>query len=127
VEREAVVSEERPTIANVYLNRLAQGMPLQADPTVQYAMGYQTDSDQWWKTPVTLEEYSEVNSPYNTYLNYGLPPGPIANPGADSITATLQPAQTDYLFFMGCGGEGRHLFASDFETHEQNVAACSGQ
>ena len=126
VEREAVVPAERPTIANVYLNRLAQNMPLQADPTVQYAMGYQTDTGQWWKTPVTLEEYSQVNSPYNTYLNFGLPPGPIANPGADSLNATLQPAQTNYLFFMGCGGEGAHLFAEDFATHEANVAACSG-
>lgn len=124
VEREAVVPAERTTIASVYLNRLAQGMYLQADPTVQYAMGYQTDSGQWWKTPVTLEEYSQVNSPYNTYLNPGLPPGPIANPGADSINATLQPAQTAYLFFMGCGGEGAHLFAEDFATHEANVAAC---
>lgn len=125
IEREAVVPEERTTIASVYLNRLAQGMPLQADPTVQYAMGYQTDSGQWWKTPVTLEEYSQVNSPYNTYLNYGLPPGPIANPGAASINAALQPDQTDFLFFMGCG-EGAHLFAEDFETHQANVAACGG-
>lgn len=125
VEREAVVPGERPTIASVYLNRLAQNMPLQADPTVQYAMGYQTDTGQWWKTPVTLEEYSEVNSPYNTYLHYGLPPGPIANPGADSIRATLQPDQTTYLFFMGCG-EGGHVFADDYETHQANVAACGG-
>ncbi len=124
VEREAVVDEERPTIADVYLNRIEQGMYLQADPTVQYAMGYQTDTGQWWKTPVTLEEYSEVNSPYNTYLNGGLPPGPIANPGASSINATLQPAQTTYLFFMGCGGEGAHLFAENYEVHQQNVAAC---
>jgi UPF0755 protein len=124
VEREAIVPAERPTIASVYLNRLAQGMYLQADPTVQYAMGYQTDTGQWWKTPVTLEEYSQVNSPYNTYLNGGLPPGPIANPGADAINATLQPAQTSYLFFMGCGGDGGHLFAEDFATHEANVAAC---
>lgn len=124
VEREAVVPEERPTIASVYLNRLEQGMYLQADPTVQYAMGYQTDTGQWWKTPVTLEEYSQVNSPYNTYLNGGLPPGPIANPGAASINATLQPEQTNYLFFMGCGGEGAHLFAEDYETHQANVAAC---
>lgn len=126
VEREAVVPAERTTIASVYLNRLAQGMPLQADPTVQYAMGYQTDSGQWWKTPVTLDEYSQVNSPYNTYLNYGLPPGPIANAGADSINATLQPEQTAYLFFMACGGEGLHLFATDYETHQANVAACGG-
>jgi UPF0755 protein len=126
VEREAVVPTERPTIASVYLNRLAQGMYLQADPTVQYAMGYQTDTGQWWKTPVTLEEYSQVNSPYNTYLNPGLPPGPIATPGASALNATLQPEQTNYLFFMGCGGEGAHLFASDFTTHEANVAACGG-
>jgi UPF0755 protein len=112
-------------MASVYFNRLANGMPLQADPTVQYAMGYQTDTGQWWKTPVTLEEYSQVNSPYNTYLNYGLPPGPIANPGAAAINAALQPEQTDYLFFMGCG-EGRHLFAADFAEHEANVAACGG-
>lgn len=124
VEREAVVANERPLIASVYLNRLAQGMYLQADPTVQYAMGYQTDTGQWWKTPVTLEEYSQVNSPYNTYLNPGLPPGPIANPGAASIIATLQPEPTNYLFFMGCGGEGAHLFAEDYATHEANVAAC---
>lgn len=126
VEREAVVAAERPTIASVYLNRLAQGMYLQADPTVQYAMGYQTDSGQWWKTPVTLDEYSQVSSPYNTYLNPGLPPGPIASPGASSIIATLQPEQTDYIFFMGCGGEGAHLFANNYETHQQNVAACGG-
>lgn len=124
VEREAVVPAERSTIASVYLNRLAQGMYLQADPTVQYAMGYQTDSGQWWKTPVSLEEYSQVTSPYNTYLNPGLPPSPIANPGAESINAALQPAQTTYLFFMGCGGEGAHLFAEDFASHEANVAAC---
>lgn len=126
VEREAVVPAERPTIASVYLNRLAQSMYLQADPTVQYAMGYQTDSGVWWKTPVALEEYSQVNSPYNTYLNPGLPPGPIANPGASSINAALQPEPTSFLFLMACGGEGAHLFAVDFETHEANVAACGG-
>jgi UPF0755 protein len=124
VEREAVIPAERPRIASVYMNRLAQGMYLQADPTVQYAMGFQTDTGKWWKTPVSLEEYSLVNSPYNPYLNPGLPPGPIANPGASSINAALQPEQTTYLFFMGCGGEGAHLFAEDFATHEANVAAC---
>jgi UPF0755 protein len=124
VEREAVIPGERPLIASVYLNRIAEGMYLQADPTVQYAMGYQTDTDQWWKTPVTLEEYSSVDVPYNTYLYPGLPPGPIANPGAASINATLQPEQSNYLFFMGCGGQGAHIFAEDFATHEKNVAAC---
>lgn len=125
VEREAVVAEERPTIASVYLNRIKQGMYLQADPTVQYAMGYQPEQDQWWKTPVTLEEYSGVNSPYNTYLNPGLPPGPIANPGIDSITAVLQPADTPYLFFVAYG-DGAHVFAETFEEHEKNVAVYQG-
>ncbi len=126
VEREAVVATERPTIASVYLNRIKEGMYLQADPTVQYAMGYQPEDDQWWKTPVTLEEYSEVNSPYNTYLNPGLPPGPIASPGIDSIIAVLQPAETPYLFFVAFG-EGAHVFAETFEEHEKNVAVYQGQ
>jgi UPF0755 protein len=126
VEREAVVPAERPTIASVYLNRLKEGMYLQADPTVQYAMGYQPESGQWWKTPVTLEEYENVNSPYNTYLYPGLPPGPIASPGASSIAAVLQPAQTSYLFFLG-RGDGSHIFADTFEEHERNIQLYQGQ
>jgi len=126
VEREAVIAEERPIIAGVYLNRITQGMYLQADPTVQYAMGYQPEADQWWKTPVTLEEYSSVNSPYNTYLNPGLPPGPIANPGIDSIIAALEPAETNYLFFVAYG-DGAHIFAETYEEHQKNVAAYQGQ
>ena len=126
VEREAVVPAERPTIASVYLNRVKKGMYLQADPTVQYAMGYQPDTGQWWKTPVTLEEYENVNSPYNTYLYPNLPPGPIASPGASSIAAVLQPAQTTYLFFLG-RGDGSHIFANTFEEHEQNIQLYQGQ
>jgi UPF0755 protein len=126
VEREAVVPAERPTIASVYLNRIKEGMYLQADPTVQYAMGYQPDSGLWWKTPVTLEEYQNVNSPYNTYLYPNLPPGPIASPGASSIMAVLQPAQTTYLFFLGIG-DGSHIFADTFEEHERNIQLYQGQ
>ena len=126
VEREAVIAEERPIIASVYLNHITQGMYLQADPTVQYGMGYQADTGQWWKTPVTLEEYSGVDSPYNTYMNPGLPPGPIANPGIDSIVAVLEPAQTNYLFFVAYG-DGAHIFAETYEEHEKNVAAYQGQ
>ena len=122
VEREAVVAEERPAIAGVYLNRLAAGIKLEADPTVQYAMGYQPAADQWWKTPVFLEEYSSVDSPYNTYLYPGLPPGPIANPGLSSIQAVLQPAQHEYLYFVALpDGSGRHVFATTFEEHSINV------
>jgi len=126
VEREAVVPAERPTIASVYLNRLKEGMYLQADPTVQYAMGYQPDSGLWWKTPVTLEEYENVNSPYNTYLYPDLPPGPIASPGVSSIAAVLQPAQTTYFFFLG-RGDGSHIFANTFGEHEQNIQLYQGQ
>lgn len=127
VEREAVVPEERPAIAGVYLNRLRQGMKLDADPTVQYAMGYQPQSDQWWKTPVSLEEYSSADSPYNTYLYTGLPPGPIAAPGLSSIQAVLAPAIHDYFYFVAVpDGSGRHVFATTFEEHQENVRAYLG-
>lgn len=122
VEREAVVAGERPTIAGVYLNRLAAGIKLEADPTVQYALGYQAASNQWWKTPMFLEEYGAVDSLYNTYLYPGLPPGPICNPGLGSIQAVLQPEQHDYLYFVALpDGSGRHLFAKTFEEHAENV------
>lgn len=122
VEREAVIPEERPTIAGVYLNRIASGMRLEADPTVQYAMGYQAAEDVWWKTPVTLEEYSGVFSPYNTYLNAGLPPAPIAAPGLSSIQAVLSPELHDYYFFVALAdGTGAHVFAETFDEHILNV------
>ncbi len=119
VEREAVIPEERPLIASVYLNRLAADMLLNADPTVQYAMGYQPNTGQWWKTPISLEEYSLIDSPYNTYLYGGLPPGPICNPGLSSIQAVVRPAQTDYLYFLG-KGDGSHVFARTYEEHIRN-------
>ena len=122
VEREAVHADERPTIAGVYLNRLRQGIKLDADPTVQYALGYQSATGQWWKTPVFLEEYSSVDSPYNTYLYPGLPPGPIAAPGLSSIQAVLQPEIHNYLYFVALpDGSGRHVFAETYEEQLQNV------
>lgn len=122
VEREAVIDAERPDIAAVYLNRLRIGMKLEADPTVQYAMGYQPDTGQWWKTPVFLSEYSSVISPYNTYLYAGLPPGPIANPGLSSIRAVLYPSEHDFLYFVAVPEQdGRHIFARTFEEHVVNV------
>lgn len=122
VEREAVVDDERPLIAGVYLNRVARGMKLQADPTVQYAMGYQPESKQWWKTPVHLEEYAAVESPYNTYNVTGLPPGPICSPSLKSVQAVLAPAAHDYLYFVAePGGTGRHVFAATYEEHLENV------
>jgi UPF0755 protein len=103
---------------------------LQADPTVQYAMGYQPNADQWWKTPVTLDEYKQIDSPYNTYLYPGLPPGPIDSPSLASILAVLQPAESNFHFFVcgrpGCEG-GQHVFAATYQEHLQNVAAYFGQ
>jgi UPF0755 protein len=115
VEREAQLPEERPIIASVYYNRIAVGMPLQADPTVQYQIG---TADNWWPqlTPDDLQQ----NGRYNTYLNPDLPPGPICNPSLASIEAALQPAQTDYLFFVA-KGDGSHAFARTAEEHQRNV------
>jgi UPF0755 protein len=128
VEREAKVPSERPTIASVYLNRLAENMPLQADPTVQYAVatrdGTAAAGYNYWRdlTPADLE----VNSPFNTYINAGLPPGPICNPGEASIKAVLQPARTSYLYFVAkADGSGTHLFANTLEEHNANVAKVS--
>ncbi|MCB0045783.1 MAG: endolytic transglycosylase MltG [Caldilineaceae bacterium] len=125
VEREAVQSDERPLIASVYVNRLNSscvsdvgGRYLQADPTVQYARG--TVGDWWWE-PTSIEEYGQVQSPYNTYLYEGLPPGPIANPGLSALDATRNPAQTAYCFFLGTGEDGRHVFAQTLAEHEQNL------
>ena len=133
VERETAAAQERPLIASVFLNRLkpGSGAPhLQADPTVQYAMGYQRWSGQWWKTPLELADYTSADSPYNTYLYPGLPPGPIASPGIDSIMAVLQPADTNFLFFVcrlpGCE-DGQHVFSATYEEHLQNAQVYWGQ
>lgn len=119
VEREAVVDEERPIVADVYLNRIEQGMYLQADPTVQYALGYQLDSGQWWLLPLPFEALTGTISIYNSYLHPGLPPGPICNPSLASIDAVLNPADTEYLFFYS-KGDGTHAFARTYEEHLRN-------
>ncbi|MEZ4862966.1 MAG: endolytic transglycosylase MltG [Caldilineaceae bacterium] len=124
VEREAVQADERPLIASVYLNRLSGACPdvggryLQADPTVQYARGVVGN---WWWKPERIEEYSTIVSPYNTYLNEGLPPNPIANPGINAIDATRNPTESSYCFFVATGEDGRHVFAQTLAEHEQNL------
>ena len=122
VEREAVLPEERPLIASVFRNRLARGMKLDADPTVQYAMGYDEAQKTWWRT-LLVEDY-QFDSPYNTYRRVGLPPGPICNPGLASIEAVLSPEDTDYLYFVAntVAGDGSHVFARTFEEHQRNIA-----
>ncbi|OGO17944.1 MAG: hypothetical protein A2Z14_02990 [Chloroflexi bacterium RBG_16_48_8] len=120
VEREARVADERALIASVFLNRLSLGMKLEADPTVQYAMGQQPDGG-WWKAPLSLEDL-EIDSLYNTYLYYGLSVGPICNPGLDSLRAVAFPVSTSYLYFRAsCDGSGRHSFAESFEEHQMNA------
>ncbi len=125
VEREAVLADERSTIASVYLNRLAAGIKLDADPTIQYALGQPGD---WWPQ-ITAEDYTGVDSPWNTYLYAGVPPSPIANPGLGSIAAVLAPDDTPYIFFMrDCeANDGSHLFAASSDEHLANYARCSGQ
>jgi UPF0755 protein len=111
VEREAVLPQERPIIAAVYLNRLKKHMPFQADPTVQYALGF-------WKKGLTRDDL-KAPSPYNTYLHAGLPPGPICSPGLGSFQAVLKPAETRALYFVA-DTKGGHIFSETNE--EQNDA-----
>ncbi|MBN1266864.1 MAG: endolytic transglycosylase MltG [Anaerolineales bacterium] len=120
VEREAVLNDERPLIAAVFLNRLELGMKLETDPTVQYALGQQEDGT-WWKQALSYDDLAFV-SPYNTYEITGLPPGPISNPGLESLQAVANPEETPFLYFRArCDGSGRHSFATTYEEHLQNA------
>jgi UPF0755 protein len=112
IEKEAKITSERKLIAAVYLNRLKKGMKLQADPTAVYGT-------KAWITKVTKQDLKR-QSPYNTYLHKGLPPGPIANPGQGAILAALYPDKADYLFFVA-QGDGSHYFSKDFDEHEKAI------
>ena len=126
VERETPFAEEKTRIASVYTNRVRESMPLQADPTVQYAIGYQAENQNWWKAPLFFADL-ELDHPYNTYVIPGLPPGPIANPGLASLQAVAVPEQTDFLFFVvDCESNppGRHVFSKTYEEHLANAERC---
>lgn len=112
IELETRIDTERAIVAGVYYNRLQRRMRLQADPTVQFAIG---------GTPRRLH-YSDLDydSPYNTYKNYGLPPGPINNPGKTSILAALYPLRHKYLYFVATG-EGGHRFTTSFSEHQKAI------
>lgn len=121
IEKEAVVDAEKPLMASVFYNRLEQGIRLETDPTVQYSLGYQTETQTWWKSPLALVDLS-VESPYNTYRIFGLSPTPIANPDLSSLRAVAFPAETPYFYFRAtCDGSGRHKFAITFEEHLNNA------
>ena len=121
VHKESVKKSERPTIAGVYLNRLNQGMPLQADPTVIYALKLRdNDFNQIIKRVLYNDLF--INSPYNTYKNIGLPPGPIAMPDVDAIDAVLNADKHDYIYFCANVEKfGYHVFASTYEQHVVNA------
>lgn len=108
IEREAQISEERPIISGVFHNRLSLGMRLEADPTVKYVLAGTAE--------ILTYEDIKFDSPYNTYLYAGLPPGPICNPGLDSIRAALYPADTEYLYFVA-SNDGAHIFSRTYDEH----------
>ncbi len=121
IQREAVLMEEQPIIASVFFNRFAVGMNLETDPTIQYALGFNPATDSWWKSPLSLGDLQNP-SPYNTYLNPGLPPGPICNPSLGALQAVAYPAQTPYYFFRArCDGSRTHAFSETYEQHLQNA------
>ncbi|MCR4263536.1 MAG: endolytic transglycosylase MltG, partial [Candidatus Roizmanbacteria bacterium] len=119
VEREARFDEERPVVASVLINRIHEGMSLDIDATLQYALGYQTDEKDWWKQTLTAED-KKIESLYNTYKYAGLPPGPISNPGLSSIVAVLSPSDTNYFYYIH-DSQGRIHPAETLEGHQQNI------
>jgi UPF0755 protein len=110
VEKEAQQPDERPLIASVFYNRLKKGMPLAADPTIKYALER--------PTKVVYLDQLAVKSPYNTYKRIGLPPGPICNPGLDSIKAAIYSAKTNYFFFVA-KNDGSHNFSKTWQEHQR--------
>jgi len=118
VEKETAAPEERPLVASVFRNRLAQGMRLQCDPTTIYAALL----DHRYSGTIHKSDLVSTN-PYNTYENAGLPPGPIANPGAQSLAAALEPADTPFLYFVAKPSGGGHQFSATMAQHEQAVIA----
>ncbi len=119
VERETAVDGERPLVASVFENRLAKNIPLMTDPTVIYGL----ELDGRWTGTIYASDL-KFNTPYNTYLHAGLPPGPIANPGMKSLRAAMKPAKTDYLYFVAAGAnpQGQSLFSSSLAEHARDVA-----
>lgn len=119
VERETALASERPLVASVFENRLAKHMPLMTDPSVIYGLEVRKQ----WRGSI-YESDLKRDTPYNTYLHTGLPPGPIANPGLPSLRAAMNPPHTDYLYFVAAGAnpQGKSLFATTLEEHTKNVS-----
>jgi UPF0755 protein len=118
VERETAVDAERTLVASVFENRLAKNMPLNSDPAIIYGL----ELTGHWRGVIHQSDLTR-NTPYNTYLHTGLPPGPIANPGIPSLRAAMNPARTKYLYFVAAGidAQGHSLFAATLDEHNRNV------
>ncbi len=119
IEREAKHAEDMPLVSSVIHNRLDIGMKLDIDATVQYSLGYQEEEGRWWKKSLTREDL-KFNTSYNTYLNAGLPPGPISNPGLAAIEASLRPADTNYLYYVS-DKNGNNHYAKTIQEHNANI------
>jgi UPF0755 protein len=119
VERETAIDDERPVVASVFDNRLEKNMPLMTDPAVIYGLQLQNA----WRGTLYQSDLKR-DTPYNTYLHAGLPPGPVANPGIKALRAALAPAQTNFLYFVAAGDnpQGKSLFAATIDEHNRNVA-----
>lgn len=116
LEREMHIPKDREIVAGILIKRWQEGWPIQADATIQYAKG---NSKDWWPV-VTRADFQGVNSPYNTYLNKGIIPGPICNPSASSIEAVLNYKESDYWFYI-TGNDGTTHYATTLDEHNQNV------
>jgi UPF0755 protein len=114
VEKEVRKTEDMKIVSGIFWNRIKRGQPLESCATLAYVLGEN-------KSQYSIED-TKVDSPYNTYKNYGLPPGPIANPGLNAINAAIYPAETDYLYFLNELGSGKTHFAETFEEHARNKA-----
>lgn len=119
VEREARFDVDRPIIAGILLKRMQNNWPLEADATVQYALGYQATEKSWWKESLTIDDL-EINSSYNTRKFAGLPPGPIGNPGLASLKSVVEPKKTDYWFYLS-DTSGKMHYSVTLEEHEANI------
>ncbi|PIR79997.1 MAG: endolytic transglycosylase MltG [Candidatus Levybacteria bacterium CG10_big_fil_rev_8_21_14_0_10_35_13] len=119
IEREARHAEDHSLVASVITNRLEIGMKLDIDATLQYALGFQEDENRWWKKGLASAD-KKINSPYNTYVNAGLPPAPISNPGLSAIQAALKPAKTNYLYYI-TDESGKNRYSTTLEGHNENI------
>lgn len=119
IEREAKNDNDRQIIAGILLKRITNDWRLQTDATIQYALGYQIQEKSWWKKNLTTEDL-EIDSPYNTYIYVGLPPGPICNPGLSAINAVISPKNSSYWYYLS-DKQGNIHYATSIEEHKLNI------